>query len=107
MELIKEIGRHGDLSFRKVEKEIKGKRSKSVVLAEGEFTGHFHRLTATEGASVTLLEENGEMFFAVEGGNADLSHEEHNTITFKEGTYKVIHEREHDYFLEESRRVLD
>lgn len=99
--------RHGDLSFRRVDKEIKSERKKSLVLAEGEFTGHFHRLTAGEGANVALLEENGEMFFTVEGGNADLSHEEHNTITFVPGTYQVIHEREFDYFLEETKQVLD
>lgn len=103
----KVIARHGDISFRLVDKKIESERKKSVVLAEGEATGHFHRLTANDGASVALLEEGDEMFFTVEGGEASLSHEEHNTITLLPGTYQVIHEREHDYFLEESRRVLD
>lgn len=99
------LARHGDLSFRKIAKLPKGlKTRKGLVLAEGEFTGHAHRLS---GKDVAILENDSEMYVEVRGSDANLTHEEHSKIILAPGTYKVITEREYDYFLEETRKVLD
>jgi hypothetical protein len=109
MEKISNLGRHGDLSFRRANIKVKGKGHKSIVLALGEFTGHSHRLTADGNATVTYADNSsGEVeYFEVRGGTATLTHEEHKPITFVEGTYKVIREREYDYFLKSVKQVLD
>lgn len=101
--------RHGDLVFSRIEKEIKGKKTtKSVVLAEGEFTGHSHQLRPQEGGSIIFLEpEPGVKEFEVVGAPAILTHEEHKPITFNPGKYRVEIQEEYDYFTQEMRQVRD
>jgi len=102
------IARHGDLLIRPTKaipawakKFSSGKLNK---LALGETTGHSHKLQTT--TDIEVFELNGEKFFKLDD-TSTLSHEEHNTITLKPDTYKVLIEREFDYFLQETRRVLD
>lgn len=118
MKTVNNLARHGDLSFRRVNKAIKTKKEKTVkkiwkhihankfseVLAYGETTGHKHVLVSN--SPIVTYEEEGTKYFEL-ADYGHLSHEEHDTITFEPGTYQVIREREYDYFLEESRRVLD
>ena len=65
-------------------------RRKSRVLAEGEATGHAHRLDA--GA---VYEKDGVLYFRSESV-VHLNHEEHGRITFKPGAYKVVRQREYE-----------
>ena len=66
-------------------------QQQSKVLAEGEATGHFHKLDSGE-----VYEENGTLYFKVEEDAVTaLDHPEHKTITFDPGVYKVIRQREY------------
>lgn len=84
--------RQGDLLIVKV-KTIPGGviKKNDLVLAEGEATGHFHKLDQGE-----VYEKNGVLYFRVEKGTrTNLDHPEHGTITFDPGKYKVIRQREY------------
>jgi len=84
--------RQGDLLIIKVKKlpEDAIKRDNRV-LAEGEATGHMHELDLGE-----VYEKDGTLYFSVpEGKTAALNHQEHNTVTFTSGEYKVIRQREY------------
>ena len=95
--------RNGDVILHKVN-EVKGtqKQMKECILAEGEVTGHFHRLKGQILESVTETER----FIEVQGQDAMLSHEEHDTLTIPEGKYQVLIQREVD-LLGEVRQVMD
>lgn len=78
---------------------------RAVVLAEGEVTGHAHRIIA-EGAELFEIEGLEDRFLRVltEGG-VDLVHEEHGIITLPVGDYVVRRQRE--YTPERNVQVLD
>lgn len=93
----------------------KQKRSREVILAHGEVTGHHHKLEARdpanwwkEGEIAPTLEKPstlaGEIFLALPAGGA-VTHDEHSTITLPPGKYRVIRQRE--YSPEEIRNVAD
>ena len=64
---------------------------KSKVLAEGEVTGHFHKLDSGE-----VYEKNGTLYFKVDKNSTTaLEHPEHKTLNFDPGAYKVIRQREY------------
>jgi hypothetical protein len=78
----------------------RGKRG--VVLAEGEVTGHAHRI-ANRSAKL-YRSETDQRFLRVTAPVA-LRHEEHTTVTLPAGNYRVhIH---HEYAPDEIRRVED
>lgn len=92
------------------------KAAKNAVLAEGEVTGHFHVLTASEvspkvgGAAdgtefpLEIAEKDGTMYLRV-AEPLPLKHAEHATITVEPGIYKVTRQRE--YAPEAPRQVAD
>ena len=102
------IARHGDLLFKTIDKLPKKCRKISEgvnnVLALGEFTGHKHTLVTT--APVKILELGGQKFFEIKE-TAEVNHDEHKTIKLEPGIYRMTNEREYDYFLEESKKVVD
>lgn len=63
-----------------------------VILAYGEVTGHAHAITAP-GATLLTTEDNAR-FLRIVGAPADLTHEEHATITIAPGEYRVVTHRE-------------
>lgn len=68
-----------------------------VVLAEGEVTGHAHRI-AEEGCDLYPYpgaNDNGVRLLVVRA-SVDLSHEEHHTIRLPPGTYKVRVKRQYN-----------
>lgn len=75
------------------------------VLAEGEVTGHAHRLDE----HATVYEDGSRIEF----DNAEptqITHEEHRSFVIPPsptGRYTVEIVREYDHFLEESRQVRD
>ncbi len=93
----------GDVCIVKVS-EIKGKKLNHKTLATGEATGHNH--TITEG-DVELYEHEGTMFLRVKSETAELTHQEHDTITLPKGDYKINIVREYNHFDEEAKRVVD
>ena len=106
---MKNIYRHGDISLHPI-KEVEGesiKHSGKFVLAEGETTGHKHVL------SVPSVDDM-EVFRTPEGGlymrlkkDGEITHEEHRRVKVKKGTYKLVNEREYDWFALKTVKVLD
>ena len=76
----------------------------SDILAEGEATGHHHRLVGQ-----ALIYETAEKtrFVEVSGQVATLVHEEHKPIEIEGGIYAVVNEREYNPFDQAMRRVMD
>ncbi|WP_406695656.1 hypothetical protein V5E97_32090 [Singulisphaera sp. Ch08] len=73
------------------------------VLAEGEVTGHSHRV---EGVGVAdLLADGEERFLRVNASTVRIVHQEHGTITLPRGLYRVWQQRE--YTPEAIRTVRD
>lgn len=75
-----------------------------IVLAEGEVTGHAH--VVKEELSELYVADSGDVFLQ-NGAEADLTHEEHDTITLPPGTFKVIQQKEYDPFKDAEQRVMD
>ena len=96
------FARHGDLLFIKTDKKAENKPTKSLTIAEGEFTGHHHVLLVEAKGSI----KGSKTHFTVTG-KAKLTHPEHGVIPFPEGNYMVITEREHDYINNELVKVRD
>lgn len=63
-----------------------------LVVAEGEATGHHHKIT-TEG--VKMFERNGTLYLDVPETGANLTHEEHATLKLTPGRHKVVRQREY------------
>ena len=82
--------RQGDLLITKVEKIPTGKVVLDGVLLRGESTGHKHQL---KGGTV-IKTKDGSLYFEVKK-QAQLVHEEHNTLNFTKGKYVVIRQREY------------
>ncbi len=87
----------------KITKGIKGNKLNHLTLAEGESTGHHHTITKGE---AELYEHEGTLFLRV-AEEAELTHQEHNTITLPKGDYEVGIVQEYDHFAEEARWVAD
>lgn len=66
----------------------------SLVLAEGELTGHAHRVEHTGTASV-FVHPDGQMFVDVTAEEATVIHEEHGPITLRKGAYRIWRQREY------------
>lgn len=94
-----EIYRHGDVLIYKLDQELNNvndKVIKQLILAEGEVTGHAHRLTG----DVEIIQNkpiNGEMIFQV-NDSAVLSHEEHDKIVLSQGVYLKVNQVEYNPF---------
>lgn len=103
------IFRQGDLVIKKIDKtNLNLQKAKQAILAEGEHTGHMHRLTALDNtAEIEFMRDLDTVVFKVENGKAQLTHEEHLPIVFEPGTYTVTIQREFDYFADQIRTVLD
>lgn len=84
--------RHGDVILQLVDK-IKGDKLKHLVLAEGEVTGHAHRIT--EGKA-ELYQHEGTLFLRVMSEKAALTHEEHHKIELPKGDYEIKIQREYE-----------
>lgn len=95
--------RQGDLLIKKVDalpKDVKARGG--TVLAEGEATGHKHKLTT----GALFESPQGALFFTLDAP-AELVHEEHNTLTFEPGTYEVVRQREYNPLDRGALRVND
>lgn len=93
--------RHGDINIAPVAKKSGVKKVNSFVLAEGEQTGHFHKLNG----KLAVIENDTSYFEALE--DVVLDHPEHGKVTVEKGTYRVWRERERDPYLDSIRAVRD
>jgi hypothetical protein len=104
----------GDVALERIAKLPPGLKPvkpdpRGIVLAEGEHTGHHHRIERKFVPLVELLEgEDGRRFLVNNSKKAvEVIHEEHKPITVDPGIYEVgnIHEVDHLAGLE--RKVID
>ena len=79
-------------------------KGEDIVLAEGETTGHTHRIAAKWLATLYVLHETQQRILKVQQ-EATLQHEEHNSIILPPGDYLVMRQRE--YTPEAIRNVRD
>ena len=98
------IFRHGDLLIREItEFPKKLKRiSQNGVLAEGEVTGHLHRLEGKH----EIYDGMSEKFFEAFEENK-LTHDEHKMLKIPKGKYIVLNEREYNPWDEDIQEVYD
>lgn len=109
----------GDVTFRKVETIPAGcKKLVTNVLAEGEATGHAHRIetpiqvfshrkTLTPSKpDFQLYEKNGTLYLHLEA-EATVVHEEHKPVTLEPGDWEIGQVVEYDYINEAIERVRD
>ena len=73
-------------------------------LAEGEVTGHRHRISEGE---AQLFERNGILYLKVLSPTAILTHEEHAQVTIPQGNWKIRIQREYVPELAGWRSVAD
>ena len=85
--------RHGDIMLKPApapRDTTAGVIATSIVLAEGEKTGHSHVLN---GAELTLLKASWNRVMVHVPAGADLRHQEHKTINVPPGWYEVVRQR--------------
>lgn len=63
------------------------------VLAEGEMTGHSHRVA--EPGAAKLYAHGGSLYLDVTAATASVVHDEHGTIPLARGRYRVWRQREY------------
>jgi hypothetical protein len=86
--------RQGDVLIALVDAIPPGATKKTdCVLAEGELTGHSHRIDQPGVAE--LHECGGALFLQVLAGEAKVVHQEHGPITLPRGQYAVWRQREY------------
>lgn len=105
--MIMNMFRHGDLLIRQIEAIPKSSTKLDTnILAEGEATGHHHRLV---GGQLQIMQDTQDVGVKYFEAKSDLSlvHEEHSKLDIPAGMYSVTIEREHDIIDEATRRVYD
>jgi hypothetical protein len=96
--------RQGDILIAAVDEIPHGStRRSNCVLAEGELTGHSHRVD--QPATAELFESKGRLYLSVLARDAQVVHQEHGPITLPKGYYTVWPQRE--YSPESIRTVKD
>lgn len=103
---IMKVWRQGDVIIKPETVPSDATKIEGVVLAEGERTGHAHRISQGQ---VELYRNiaAGLLWLKVMSEFACLSHEEHEDIVLPMGDYLVKIQREYDWFSEEVRNVAD
>ncbi|HYG75900.1 MAG TPA: hypothetical protein VEK08_12930 [Planctomycetota bacterium] len=96
--------RQGDILFQSIRAlPNQATRRADLVIAEGERTGHQHRVA--ESGTAELFELDGELFMNVKAPSATVVHNEHKPIVFKTGVYRVWKQREYspeqNFFVED------
>lgn len=87
--------RQGDVFIAEVGKiPPEANRLTHCVLAEGELTGHSHRIDEKEAAE--LYEFRGQKYLRVTAIVATVVHEEHGPVRLRQGRYRVWMQREFD-----------
>jgi hypothetical protein len=82
---------------------LAGRAERRPILAEGELTGHAHRLE--DPASGRVFSVGSDLYLEVLAETATIVHEEHGPVTVPRGGYLVRIQRE--YSPQEIRRVAD
>jgi hypothetical protein len=91
--------RQGDVLIRPVDRVPKGLKkvpleSGRVILAHGEATGHAHAVLGDVEFLAADLQEMEGRFLRVEQ-EAQVVHDEHDTVTLPPGDYEIVRQREY------------
>jgi hypothetical protein len=95
--------RQGDVFIIPVAKLPENLTGTRPVLAEGEVTGHAHRVADPTTAQV--FKGMSGLFLEVTADSATVIHDEHAPVTLPKGSYEIRIQRE--YHPKEIRRVVD
>jgi hypothetical protein len=87
------IIRQGDVLIIPSDTLVKGTKLPHLTLAEGEVTGHRHRISNGE---AELLERDGVLYLRVLSPTAILTHEEHAQVTIPQGNWEIRIQREYE-----------
>jgi len=101
-------GFQGDVIIERIEKLPEGVTLVKKPLAEGEVTGHAHRVNFDD--VNVYADKDGNLFTVPKKDMYLIKHEEHNIVEVplkKSDVGRVIPTKEYDHFLEESRKVVD
>lgn len=106
MKKINQQYRQGDVLLLPVDaiptKAIQSKRLGPIILAEGEATGHAHKINRS--AKVKEFDVGTELYLEVEAP-VELEHEEHGTVVIEPGCYQI--RRQVEVWMDEARQVAD
>ena len=99
---------HGDVLLKRIDKLPLGikpvhRQNGSLVIMDGEATGHKHTITEN---SAKLWELNGEMYLEVTEP-VTIQHQEHKPLPIPSGIYQIGQVKEYDYFQQMERNVKD
>ena len=83
----------------------KRKKLEQPILAEGETTGHMHRVVSEKPVDVYELANGIREFVAPD--KTEIVHEEHGKIEIPKGDYYSDKVLEYDHFAEEAKKVQD
>jgi hypothetical protein len=106
--------RQGDVLFRRINNLPSGEQRKreNATVAEGEVTGHSHRLALEDRIAGEVVEIGNGLFVQVSDqglrlgkSGVEFVHEEHLPITLPPGSYEVTIQRE--YSPDSIRNVID
>lgn len=84
--------RQGDVILLPVQ-QTQGQKLPHLTLAEGEVTGHSHRISQGE---AELYEKDGTLYLRVVSKEATLIHEEHKAISIPQGSWTIRIQREYE-----------
>ena len=84
--------RQGDVILQPAQ-QPQGKKLPHLTLAEGEVTGHSHRISD---GKAELYEKDGTLYLRVLSQTATLTHEEHKAIKIPQGDWMVKIQREYE-----------
>tara|TARA_B100000686_G_scaffold14012_1_gene13420 strand:+ start:2070 stop:2546 length:477 start_codon:yes stop_codon:yes gene_type:complete len=98
------IFRHGDLLIREITEFPNNLKriGQNGILAEGEVTGHFHKLEGKHEIYDGMTEKFFEAFDEIE-----LKHNEHKMLKIPKGKYIVIREQEYNPYEDYAEEVYD
>jgi hypothetical protein len=87
--------RQGDVILMPMQRAVAmgDKRLPHLTLAEGEVTGHRHRISD---GKAELYEKDGVLYLKVLSETATLTHEEHKPIQIPQGNWMVRIQREYE-----------
>jgi hypothetical protein len=84
--------RQGDVLIVPSYTSFHGTKLPHLTLAEGEVTGHRHRISHGE---AELFERGGVLYLSVLSPTAILTHEEHAQVTIPQGNWEIRIQREY------------
>ncbi|MBW4496959.1 MAG: hypothetical protein KME26_28630 [Oscillatoria princeps RMCB-10] len=73
--------------------QTEGQKLSHLTLAEGEVTGHKHRISK---GTAELYEKTGTLYLKVLSETATLSHEDHQALAIPQGSWMVRIQREYE-----------